>query len=233
MSGKSIPSSSSPPMLPNSFARLKQETGNLVDSMGDALIPSRRRGSPSLEKLAPGTRLTDKIKASSDALEQSTDTLTIFATEIIPRKRRPVPSSSPQFESSSTIRTLILSQDRPRHMAWRTAYSDLLYRWGLLNQHAQLGKFLFDENQGAQSGVEFGPKCERCDAVLHTRMCPSCLKYASKCAICHLPPKGVACFCYICGHGGHTKHMQEWFLIESECPQGCGCPCIASGGLVL
>lgn len=30
----------------------------------------------------------------------------------------------------------------------------------------------------------------------------------------------------VCGHGGHTKHIEEWFSDMDVCPSGCGCKCL-------
>ncbi|GES75763.1 WD repeat protein [Rhizophagus clarus] len=46
-----------------------------------------------------------------------------------------------------------------------------------------------------------------------------------KCSICHRIVKGLSNFCMFCFHGGHTKHIHEWFEGNNECPTGCGCQC--------
>jgi hypothetical protein len=41
---------------------------------------------------------------------------------------------------------------------------------------------------------------------------------------------GSSTFCLSCGHGGHSKHMMEWFSKYSTCPAGCDCFCLESSG---
>ena len=41
---------------------------------------------------------------------------------------------------------------------------------------------------------------------------------------------GSSTFCLSCGHGGHSKHMMEWFSKYSTCPAGCDCSCLESSG---
>lgn len=42
----------------------------------------------------------------------------------------------------------------------------------------------------------------------------------------HTPVKGLYSWCEVCGHGGHTKHLKEWFSKHSWCPTGCGHVCL-------
>ncbi|CAB5366960.1 uncharacterized protein OCT59_019952 [Rhizophagus irregularis] len=46
-----------------------------------------------------------------------------------------------------------------------------------------------------------------------------------KCSICNRIVRGLSNFCMSCSHGGHTKHIHEWFEGNNECPTGCGCQC--------
>ena len=39
----------------------------------------------------------------------------------------------------------------------------------------------------------------------------------------------LLCVATSCGHGGHTLHLAEWFVVEDECPTGCGCRCVVRG----
>lgn len=95
----------------------------------------------------------------------------------------------------------------------------------------------------------------RCDKV-RIFNCPECLKPLCNCAICLLPvgifnpfleeqkkksslkkedPYGdieilnveeAIVWCQSCRHGGHFKHMEEWFREERECPvTDCPCEC--------
>jgi hypothetical protein len=86
--------------------------------------------------------------------------------------------------------------------------------------------------------------------------CPSCLKPLPRCALCsmHLGTSSVVYFrnhapedpklleinkklspfsswfswCQTCRHGGHSKHLLEWFADNLECPvNGCNCKCMS------
>jgi pyruvate/2-oxoacid:ferredoxin oxidoreductase beta subunit len=41
----------------------------------------------------------------------------------------------------------------------------------------------------------------------------------------HQTVKGMYAWCQGCGHGGHLRHMHEWFQTNLECPTGCGHVC--------
>ena len=59
-----------------------------------------------------------------------------------------------------------------------------------------------------------------CEARRHA---PS--SFFLSCSICELSTRGLAIICTACNHGGHSKHIQEWFQQYEECPTGCGCRC--------
>ncbi|CUV04248.1 unnamed protein product [Cryptosporidium hominis] len=57
----------------------------------------------------------------------------------------------------------------------------------------------------------------------------SCLKCNSSkniCVVCSEPVLGLWVGCPCCRHGGHPKHIKEWFLSNSICPSGCGHLCL-------
>jgi len=108
---------------------------------------------------------------------------------------------------------------------YRVAYSELLYRWGLLDKRAEILKFVHIPTP-LHKGIVFGVVCDRCGRQLQDYFCKFCRIYAFKCAICHISVKGLSNFCMICSHGGHTQHIYEWFKVEQGCPTGCGCRCV-------
>ncbi|KAJ2725431.1 SEA (Seh1-associated) complex subunit [Coemansia sp. Benny D115] len=59
-------------------------------------------------------------------------------------------------------------------------------------------------------------------------MCSECQKQMGTCVVCEMPSKGRFIWCRGCGHGGHAKHMVEWFgdNKDTECPSGCGHVCV-------
>jgi hypothetical protein len=71
--------------------------------------------------------------------------------------------------------------------------------------------------------------------------CPKCSKPFPRCAICllHLG-EGLAiqtdadggpfddwfAWCQTCHHGGHSRHLSDWFSTHAECPvSNCNCRC--------
>ncbi|CBJ30692.1 conserved unknown protein [Ectocarpus siliculosus] len=44
------------------------------------------------------------------------------------------------------------------------------------------------------------------------------------CSVCGTLVRGRPLLCPRCGHGGHSKHIAEWFELERECP-ACDCRC--------
>ena len=60
--------------------------------------------------------------------------------------------------------------------------------------------------------------------------CGKCRALVSQCALCLQPVRGVYVWCPGCGHGGHVKHLQEWFATNKECPTGCGHKCHLAAG---
>ncbi|XP_053214415.1 GATOR complex protein MIOS-like [Panonychus citri] len=94
-------------------------------------------------------------------------------------------------------------------------------------------------------------------SVLKARIqsCPNCRKPLPRCCICLTqygtptrfssrtdyssssnetgkkkikPHNSWFSWCQTCRHGGHAKHMMDWFMEQSECPvSGCPCRCIS------
>ena len=56
--------------------------------------------------------------------------------------------------------------------------------------------------------------------------CAKCRAAVSTCVLCHLPVRGMYVVCPGCGHGGHLKHLQQWFSKgQNVCASGCGHRC--------
>lgn len=84
-----------------------------------------------------------------------------------------------------------------------------------------------------QKSTSFYTSCARCFKPILTSKnqkgywcCDRCGQMLPPCSICKLPVKGVFVTCNICGHGGHIKHLKEWFKRNRECPTGCGHICV-------
>ncbi|PRP84715.1 WD repeat-containing protein 59-like [Planoprotostelium fungivorum] len=144
----------------------------------------------------------------------------------------------------SSRRTLLDSTKKDSYDKYRLYYAEILFRWQLLDKRAEILKFTQQNSRTNQdkssSAIEFTPVCLRCNRMLGSEgnrggpkelredgvYCTNCRDWGFKCIICHLAVKGSSSFCLVCGHGGHTKHMNEWFSEEFTCPTGCGCSCI-------
>ncbi|XP_038068522.1 GATOR complex protein WDR59-like [Patiria miniata] len=118
--------------------------------------------------------------------------------------------------------------------AFKRSYADILYRWRLLNERAQVLNYVScpSHTKIDLSFSDFGVICQKCNKRSYKVQCEHCRSYSFQCAICHTAVKGSSSFCLACGHGGHTSHMLQWFKTEDVCPTGCGCQCQANTKLV-
>jgi hypothetical protein len=48
---------------------------------------------------------------------------------------------------------------------------------------------------------------------------------AGLCVLCQKPVTRLLQWCPICGHGGHSACLQQWFAENLVCPSGCGHRC--------
>ncbi|XP_054266064.1 GATOR complex protein WDR59-like isoform X1 [Macrosteles quadrilineatus] len=115
---------------------------------------------------------------------------------------------------------------------YKQAYAEILYRWRLLDARAQVLKFMSAMPE-PHRGIEPKVDCQHCRKSGLEANCTNCKKPALQCVICHLSVRGSMSSCLVCGHGGHLRHMQEWFKTESVCPSGCGCHCIIESASVV
>ncbi|KAI3379020.1 hypothetical protein SNEBB_007516 [Seison nebaliae] len=91
----------------------------------------------------------------------------------------------------------------------------------------------------------------RINSEIMTSSCEKCHKSLS-CVVCELPVNGLYLWCNVCEHGGHPKHMIDWFTngdvkinaenemddkyversskvtFHGQCPSGCGHICYLS-----
>ncbi|KAI9486044.1 MAG: hypothetical protein EXX96DRAFT_592887 [Benjaminiella poitrasii] len=113
-------------------------------------------------------------------------------------------------------------------------YADLLYRWHLLDQRVEVLQYVtyhvFPPNKEVTS-THVHVSCYVCGAELsmNDKYCLRCRKIRKmiRCCFCHILVKGLVNFCIHCGHGGHSQHMEDWFVKHQEvyCMTGCGCKC--------
>lgn len=108
---------------------------------------------------------------------------------------------------------------------YKLAYAETLHRWNLLYKRAEIIKYMCIPAE-QHKGVEFLVECINCFKSSKNSCCNSCKKFPLNCIVCHISVRGLANCCVSCGHGGHTKHLKEWFETKNLCPTGCGCKCL-------
>lgn len=121
-------------------------------------------------------------------------------------------------------------------------YADFLYRSGEFIKRAEVVKFLFQKARGRSMSWNFGHRwtkqvedefsgvCGECQTVIPAQksVCTECKSSRKKmmwCGVCRMPVRGLGMSCVLCGHGGHMKHMLQWFKKNDGCPIGCDCNC--------
>ncbi|RWS18045.1 WD repeat-containing protein 59-like isoform X5 [Dinothrombium tinctorium] len=115
----------------------------------------------------------------------------------------------------------------------KQVYADLLIRWGLYKQRAQLLKYVSSVNnfqlEMGWKWFNFTSICQKCRSHSQSSQCHNdkCKDFTLRCVVCRTSVKGAATFCMACGHGGHTLHLSEWFSKMDECASGCGCRCLS------
>ncbi|XP_028401189.1 GATOR complex protein WDR24-like isoform X2 [Dendronephthya gigantea] len=55
--------------------------------------------------------------------------------------------------------------------------------------------------------------------------CAKCKSLSPACSICNTTVRGLLAWCQGCGHGGHLRHIKDWFQKYRSCPTGCGHNC--------
>ncbi|KAJ1301438.1 hypothetical protein OPQ81_008696 [Rhizoctonia solani] len=106
------------------------------------------------------------------------------------------------------------------------AYLDMLCRLRLYAAAAYVRKYAkskLAEQETAESTIIYSV-CGRCGKTLPTvtrlehstrgqsAFCAKCKQFASKCAICRLPVKGLYFMCLECSHGGHQECYRSYYL---------------------
>ncbi|KAK6632142.1 hypothetical protein RUM44_007172 [Polyplax serrata] len=121
-----------------------------------------------------------------------------------------------------------LLDDKNCHLydEFKKKYADILHRWNLLEVRTQVAKF-FNAPRDSSRVMEFLIECQQCrKPIFRPPYCSNCRKIVLRCSLCRILVRGSSNFCFVCGHGGHTRHMVAWFETETQCPTGCGCQCL-------
>ncbi|KAI9278116.1 hypothetical protein BY458DRAFT_432319 [Sporodiniella umbellata] len=236
--------------LENENRRLSPTIDRLTDTPNEIIMPKRTTSSrlnrswatPKKLKIPSNTAPGVRNVSSSMGSHQSSP-----ATPLHDKEGRIVSSNELKleytnlewfdgekfFDQYSNI-PLINSGSKAQLDVLRLGYADMLYRWCLLEQRAEILKFLHHqptlaENELVSRHVQVS--CHSCGAELsgHDKYCLQCrkLRKVIRCSYCHIMVKGLVNFCTHCGHGGHTHHMENWFVTQGQthCMTGCGCKC--------
>ncbi|UXI18339.1 hypothetical protein NH340_JMT04282 [Sarcoptes scabiei] len=123
----------------------------------------------------------------------------------------------------------ITSIDDKTINVWLRSYIDLLHRFRLWNISTRLIQLSSDQDIQSinQSLTSVLVHCALCFKPVRqgSVQCEKCHIQLSNCAICHVTVRGLYIWCQGCAHGGHLKHMLEWFKTSLFCPTGCGHQC--------
>ncbi|XP_049822756.1 GATOR complex protein WDR59 isoform X2 [Aethina tumida] len=131
-----------------------------------------------------------------------------------------------RLDDSSEVTPPIKDPSSALYEYYKLVYAETLHRWRLIYKRAEVIKYMCAPAE-SHKGVQFTPECKECQvSVKESCCCVRCKRLSLQCAICHISVRGSATCCVICGHGGHTKHLMEWFKIRDICPTGCGCYCL-------
>ena len=133
-------------------------------------------------------------------------------------------------ETTDVAECLIAPEDVSRLISLQVVYADVCLLAGLYSHRAQmLHTHLhtpYLPRSSTDRGLSFEPFCDGCSRnMVNTRHCTACNNFLFTCCLCRVPVRGLFSVCSWCGHGGHTRHMIEWFEENEECASGCGCRC--------
>jgi hypothetical protein len=116
-----------------------------------------------------------------------------------------------------------------RYDNYKKTYAEVLYKYGAMNIRSEILNLL-DHGEDPHEGITFEVLCHVCGKPCGSIYCSNCRDFSNKCSLCQLVVRGQSMFCMNCGHGGHERHMREWFEGENACPTGCGCWCKQATG---
>ncbi|GIY55612.1 hypothetical protein CDAR_409361 [Caerostris darwini] len=140
-----------------------------------------------------------------------------------------------QGDVQMSVSILLVLGDKVRNVVkeslqeqWFHSYLELLNRfklWNIANEVIALSSLPSISSLNQQSTI-VQTLCGKCNRVMNAAgwYCNNC-REMSVCAICHQIVHGINVWCQGCAHGGHLRHMQDWFKENKQCPTGCGHLC--------
>lgn len=111
--------------------------------------------------------------------------------------RRPMASSALPPSPPPPPPKFITIEHSERLARYIYAYTELLYRWGLLEQRTDIMRYVVTADNGgtgdtllSASGPHYLTVCHTCGAQLLSDVCTKCQKFGMRCVICHQPARG-------------------------------------------
>lgn len=193
-----------------------------------------------------------KQDASKEQVEstdsKSTDLIRVSSLDVINNNNRPRlgeamslvknliehHASKGDIQSAVSILTLLNSQagnliDEEAQIRWIRDYVDVLERHRLYTPSSAIIKHSSLSNVYclSQQSTLMCSSCGQCCKQLQRQgwYCRNCKVFANACAVCNTTVRGMFAMCHSCGHGGHVRHLKDWFVNKRLCPAGCGHKC--------
>ena len=131
------------------------------------------------------------------------------------------------FAADHSVAQLV---DQKKYYRWCRSLLDVLRKLGLSQLAAEFVFFspIADVRSISHSRTSIIVACPSCkrEQELASATCSKCSNRLSECSLCGEQVKGLWVACQGCGHGGHVKHLDEWFKHYSVCPvPDCGHAC--------
>eukprot|EP00752_Nemacystus_decipiens_P017503 g15691.t1 len=102
--------------------------------------------------------------------------------------------------------------DVASHDRYMDCYAERCFQWGAEGERAEAVGHLIEAHKAP-----------------HAMAKPIAKDGDLECVVCNTPTHGRFLRCYRCGHGGHAKHVADWFMLEVECRhEACECICSES-----
>lgn len=98
----------------------------------------------------------------------------------------------------------------------------MLYRWGTMKFSLLWEQFGATSAKGQRLLMHCSPSSTLLSFISLSLIYIRCV---GLCALCQKPVTRMLQWCPICGHGGHSSCLQQWFSSHLTCPSGCGHRC--------
>ena len=79
---------------------------------------------------------------------------------------------------------------------YKKAYAEVLHRWRLLDERAQVLKHVFTTSYDTHKSIEFQSECHSCKKSSKGPQCSMCKRLTFQCAVCHISVRGNYCILF-------------------------------------